>query len=101
MDTGRNQDPIAMKRTQKILANITIAVGAVALIAFGQIVRPLPVPVEYRAANGTAFGVNQSGVPYVKSGTNIYTGATTNVAYSNGAATNTLLIVNGIIRGVQ
>jgi len=88
-----------MKRTSKILASMAILIMAVALIAFGQIVRPLPVPVEYRAATGTAFGINQAGVPYVKSGTNIYTGTTTNVATTNSVVR--LKIVNGIIVGLD
>jgi len=60
-----------------------------------------PVPVTWMAAGGSnSFGLSSTAVPtLLYRGTN-YTGVTTNLAFSDGAATNTIRVVNGIITAI-
>lgn len=79
----------------KLLAALGVIVACFTLVAFGQVVRPLPVPAFFQAANGDYFGVNSSAKPVLRVGTNSYTGSGTNFYFSNG--TNGLRINNGIV----
>jgi hypothetical protein len=85
-----------MKTLRKSLLGVAaLAVGA-ALVAFGQVVQPLPLPAFWVASSGNYFGLNTNAVPVVRIGTNTWTGLTT-----NSIGTNVLVIKNGIVVGVN
>jgi hypothetical protein len=94
-----------MKKRINIYAFLFLLAVAAAFPLLAQVVSTAVTPVRWVDATGTNFvGIaSSSGAPFtLQQGTNSYTGITTNRAVLFGTGiTNTLVIKNGLIVGIQ
>lgn len=90
-----------MNKLQKLIAALAIGVGCFAIIALGQVLKPLPLPATWAAANGNYFRLTSAAGTELRVGTNTYSGATTNISLFGGSTNQVRLrVVNGVVAGV-